>query len=387
MARARAAGAVKAVGADWGVLASVDGVAYVSGHVVPVEAGPSPFAGGPTLAVIGAGLIGRTHIDRILRHPALHLAAIVDPTPAGQALAETHIWLTLRTLFPYLWRYRLRVLAAIGCLVAAKVANVGVPMIFKEMIDGLSGSQQLLALPMLLLVLYGLLRFSTSLFTELREILFASVTQRAVRQVSLEVFRHLHALSLRFHLERQTGGVSRDIERGSRSIQSLLNYTIYNILPTLVEMTLVISLLSAKFDGWFAVITLTALVLYVTFTVSVTEWRTHFRRAMNEQDSKANTKAVDALINYETVKYFSNERFEQARYDDNLQRLERVSIKSQTELEMGGASAKMKSDGPAEVSGTTLKLSGQISAELAAPMVTVKADGMLTLKGGLVKIN
>jgi ATP-binding cassette subfamily B protein len=152
--------------------------------------------------------------------------------------------------------------------------------------------------------------------------------------VSLEAFDHLLSLSLRFHLERQTGGVSRDIERGSRSIQSLLNYTIYNILPTLVEITLVIVLLVVRFDAWFAAITFGALVTYIAYTVTVTEWRTHFRRAMNEQDSKANTKAVDALINYETVKYFSNEHFEQSRYDDNLQRLEKAAIKSQTSLSL-----------------------------------------------------
>jgi ATP-binding cassette, subfamily B, heavy metal transporter len=183
-----------------------------------------------------------------------------------------------------------------------------------------------------LLLAYGALRLSITLFTELREFLFYPVAARIARRVGLETFEHLLSLSLRFHLERQTGGVSRDIERGARSIQSLLNYLIYNILPTLVEISLVISLLSAKFDGWFAAITFGALVLYIVFTVSVTEWRTHFRRAMNEQDSKANTKAVDALINYETVKYFSNEKFEQARYDENLQRLEKASIKSQTSL-------------------------------------------------------
>jgi len=183
-----------------------------------------------------------------------------------------------------------------------------------------------------LLLAYGALRISITLFTELREFLFYPVAARIARRVSLEAFEHLLALSLRFHLERQTGGVSRDIERGSRSIQSLLNYTIYNILPTLVEITMVIILLSAKFDGWFAAITFSALLIYIGFTVTVTEWRTGFRRAMNEQDSKANTRAVDALINYETVKYFSNERFEQARYDDNLERLERASIKSHTSL-------------------------------------------------------
>ena len=187
-------------------------------------------------------------------------------------------------------------------------------------------------MPVAILVAYGLLRLSITLFTELREYLFYPVAARIARRVSLEAFEHLLQLSLRFHLERQTGGVSRDIERGSRSIQSLLNYTIYNILPTLVEIAMVIALLSAKFDGWFAAITFGALVLYIGFTVTVTEWRTGFRRAMNEQDSKANTKALDALLNYETVKYFSNEPFEQARYDDNLQRLEKASVKSQTSL-------------------------------------------------------
>ena len=190
----------------------------------------------------------------------------------------------------------------------------------------------MLVVPVALLLAYGALRLSITAFTELREFLFYPVAARIARRVSLETFEHLLALSLRFHLERQTGGVSRDIERGSRSIQSLLNYTIYNILPTLVEIALVISLLCAKFDGWFALIAFGALVLYVSFTVTVTEWRTGFRRAMNEQDSKANTRAVDALINYETVKYFSNEKFEQARYDHNLQRLEQVSIKSQASL-------------------------------------------------------
>jgi ATP-binding cassette subfamily B protein len=170
---------------------------------------------------------------------------------------------------------------------------------------------------------------SVTLFTELREFLFYPVAARVARKVALETFEHLLALSLRFHLERQTGGVSRDIERGSRAIHSLLNYFIYNILPTLVEISLVIVLLSTKFDGWFAGITFAALAAYIAFTVSVTEWRTHFRRAMNEQDSKANTRAVDALINYETVKYFN---FEEKRYDENLQRLEQASVKSQTSL-------------------------------------------------------
>ena len=221
---------------------------------------------------------------------------------------------------------------------AAKLANVGVPLVLKHLVDALDlkpgDPRAALVVPVGLLLAYGALRLSITLFTELREFLFYPVAARIARRVSLETFDHLLSLSLRFHLERQTGGVSRDIERGSRSIQSLLNFTIYNILPTLVEITLVIVLLSTKFDVWFAAIVFGALVLYIGFTVTVTEWRTHFRRAMNEQDSKANTKAVDALINYETVKYFSNERFEQARYDENLHGLEKVSIKSQTSLSL-----------------------------------------------------
>jgi ATP-binding cassette subfamily B protein len=260
-----------------------------------------------------------------------HTTAIPKP-PVGQALPETHVWLTLRTLFPYLWRYRLRVLAAMGCLIGAKLANVGVPLVFKDMIDGLSAGEQLLALPILLLVLYGALRFSTALFTELREILFARVTQRAVRQVSLEVFRHLHSLSLRFHLERQTGGVSRDIERGSRSISSLISYTLYSILPTLVEIGLVLGILFVKYDIGYVVITLISLTAYIVFTIKVSNWRIDIRRAVNENDSAANTRAVDSLLNYETVKYFNNEAWEARRYDEQLVKWEEAATRSQTTL-------------------------------------------------------
>ena len=264
-------------------------------------------------------------------------ATIAPPAPAGDTAPPPRSdWSTLKKLLPYVWKWRWRVLVALSFLVGAKLANVGVPLVLKQLVDALDlkpgDPRSVLAVPVALLFAYGALRLSITLFTELREFLFYPVAARIARRVSLEAFEHLLALSLRFHLERQTGGVSRDIERGSRSIQSLLNYTIYNILPTLVEIALVISLLSAKFDGWFAAITFGALVLYIAFTVTVTEWRTGFRRAMNEQDSKANTRAVDALINYETVKYFSNEHFEQGRYDENLQRLEQASIKSQTSL-------------------------------------------------------
>ena len=260
------------------------------------------------------------------------------PLPGAAAPPARSDWATLRRLLPYVWQWRWRVLVALSFLVAAKLANVGVPLVLKRLVDALDlkpGDPRVaLAVPVALLLAYGALRLSITLFIELREFLFYPVAARIARRVSLEAFEHLLCLSLRFHLERQTGGVSRDIERGSRSIQSLLNYTIYNILPTLVEIALVIGLLSAKFDGWFAAITFGALVIYIGYTVTVTEWRTHFRRAMNEQDSKANTRAVDALINYETVKYFSNERFEQDRYDDNLRRLETAAIKSQTSLSL-----------------------------------------------------
>ena len=260
-----------------------------------------------------------------------HSTALPKP-PAGQPVPESHMWLTLRMLLPYLWTYRLRVLAALGCLFAAKVANVTVPIVFKNMIDGLSASEQALALPVLLLVLYGVLRFSTALFTELREFLFARVTQRAVRQVALEVFRHLHALSLRFHLERQTGGVSRDIERGTRSISSLISYTLYSILPTLVEIGLVLGILFVKYDLGFVLITVVSLVSYIVYTVKVSNWRIDIRRAANENDSAANTRAIDSLLNYETVKYFNNEAYEARRYDEQMLKWEDAATRSQTTL-------------------------------------------------------
>ena len=250
---------------------------------------------------------------------------------SGQASRSD--WQTLQTLLPYLWAYKWRVGFAISALIAAKVANVGVPVVLKKIVDAMSApSQATILVPGLLLLAYGLLRLSTTVFTELRELFFARVTQRAVRKIALQVFEHLHQLSLRFHLERQTGGVTRDIERGTRGISSLVSYTLYSILPTLVEIALVLGFLITHYEKWFAIITMIALTSYIGFTVIVTEWRTQYRRTMNELDSKANTKAIDSLLNYETVKYFGNEGFESNRYDQSLQRWETAAVKSQTSL-------------------------------------------------------
>ncbi len=208
----------------------------------------------------------------------------------------------------------------------------------KDLVDALSfkpgDPQALLVVPVGLIVAYGALRLSTSLFTELRELIFAKATEGAARNISLQVFRHLHALSLRFHLERQTGGMTRDIERGTRAVHSLISYSLYSIVPTIIEVGMVLTVLALKFDPAFAWITIAALVIYIAFTVWVTEWRTHFRKQMNEMDSSAHTRAIDSLLNYETVKYFGNEAFEARRYDENLERLRRASLKSQSTLSL-----------------------------------------------------
>jgi ATP-binding cassette subfamily B protein len=258
--------------------------------------------------------------------------------PSSGRAAPRSDWGTLSRLFPYLWRYKWRAIAALLFMVGAKLANVGVPLLLKRLVDAMSLQpgqvQAVLVVPLALLIAYGLLRLSTSLFTELRELVFAKATEGAARTISLEVFRHLHSLSLRFHLERQTGGMSRDIERGSRGVHSLISYSLYSIIPTLIEVGMVLTLLAVKFDIWFAWITAIALVFYVTFTVTVTEWRTQFRKEMNELDSRANSRAIDSLLNYETVKYFNNEEFEARRYDENLQRYRLAALKSQRTLSL-----------------------------------------------------
>ncbi|MFM9991819.1 MAG: ABCB family ABC transporter ATP-binding protein/permease [Burkholderiaceae bacterium] len=252
------------------------------------------------------------------------------PLPASQRTD----WGTLQRLFPYLWHYKWRVFLALSFMVGAKISNVGVPILLKHLIDNmtLTTTQTVIAVPVALLIGYGLLRLSVSGFTELRELVFAEATQGAARRIALQTFEHLHALSLRFHLERQTGGMSRDIERGVRGIESLISYSLYSIVPTLIEVFLVLTILGVQFDKWYAVITLTALTIYIYFTVTVTEWRTHFRRQANEFDSAAHSRAIDSLINYETVKYFGNESFEASRYDESLDKLRRARVKAQTSL-------------------------------------------------------
>ncbi|GKS84079.1 ABC transporter ATP-binding protein/permease [Acidovorax sp. SUPP1855] len=247
-------------------------------------------------------------------------------------------WATLGRLVPYLWQYKWRVIAALVFVVGSKVANVGVPLLLKQLIDAMSiapgDPAAVVVVPIALLLAYGGLRLSTSILTELRELVFAKATQGAARSIALQTFEHLHALSLRFHLERQTGGMTRDIERGVRGIESLISFTLFNIGATLIEVFLVLTVLAVKFDAWFAWITLGALGLYIAFTVLLTEWRTKFRRQANEFDSAAHAKAVDSLLNYETVKYFNNEAFEAQRYDESLQRLRHARLKSQTSLSL-----------------------------------------------------
>jgi ABC-type transport system involved in Fe-S cluster assembly fused permease/ATPase subunit len=296
-------------------------------------------------------------------------------TPEKPAL-ERSDWTTLKRLFPYIWDYKWRMLIALAFMVGAKLANVGVPLLLKNLVDAMNvkpgDMQAVLIVPVSLLIAYGLLRLSTTLFTELRELVFSKATEGAARRIALEVFQHLHALSLRFHLERQTGGMTRDIERGTRGVHSLISYSLYSIVPTLIEVTLVLTLLAVKFDVWFAGITIIALVFYVIFTVTVTEWRSKFRKIMNELDSTAHSRAVDSLLNYETVKYFNNEDFEARRYDDNLQHYRNAAVKSQSSLSLLNA-------------GQQLIIATGLVAMLWRATQGV-ADGRMTL-GDLVMVN
>jgi len=283
-------------------------------------------------------------VNQTIRLSPMRHASPAIPQPATGTVTSGD-WGTLQRLFPYLWEYKWRVGLALTFMVGAKVANVGVPLLLKTLVDNLTpradAAAALLVVPLGLLVAYAALRLSTSLFTELRDLVFAKATEGAARSISLQVFRHLHGMSLRFHLERQTGGMTRDIERGTRAVHSLVSYSLYSIVPTLIELALVLTLLAVKFDVWFAWITLIALVVYVAFTISMTEWRTQFRRRMNELDSRAHTRAIDSLLNFETVKYFNNEAFEASRYDENLERYRRAALASQRTLSMLNAGQQL----------------------------------------------
>jgi len=250
----------------------------------------------------------------------------------GQPPTERNDWKTIRSMLPYVWTFRGRVALALLFLALAKVATVSVPLILKDIVDSLSTKEGLLVLPIVLLLGYGALRFATSLFAELRDVVFAKVTQNSIRRITIKVFRHLHELSLRFHLDRQTGGMSRDLERGAAGIRFLLNFMIFNIIPTLFEITLVASILLVKYDAKFTLTIIATLIVYIGYTLWVTEWRMVFRRNMNEMDSKANTTAIDSLLNYETVKYFNNENYESDRYDRNMERWESAAVRNQTSL-------------------------------------------------------
>jgi ATP-binding cassette, subfamily B, heavy metal transporter len=254
------------------------------------------------------------------------------PTRLEKPSTSRNDWQTIRSLLPYLWEFKGRVITALTLLILAKLANVSVPLILKEIIDALDRPRALMVLPALLLLGYGILRLCSTLFGELRDAVFAKVTQRAIRRVAIRVFNHLHALSLRFHLERQTGGVSRDIERGTRGISFLLNFMLFNILPTLLEIGLVAAILLSRYDIWFSVVIFATLAAYIALTLIVTEWRMIFRRTMNDMDSKANTQAIDSLLNYETVKYFGNESWEARRYDEHMQKWETAAVRNQTSL-------------------------------------------------------
>ncbi len=251
---------------------------------------------------------------------------------ANNANANRNDWETIRSLIPYLLEFKSRVFIAMSLLVFAKLASVAIPLALKQIIDALDKTHAVLVVPIFLIVGYGLLRLFSTLFGELRDAVFAKVTQRAIRRVALQVFEHLHSLSLRFHLDRQTGGVSRDIERGTRGIGFLLNFTLFNILPTFLEIGLVAIILLKKYNVWFAIITFITLVIYILFTLFITEWRMVVRRTMNDLDSKANTRAIDSLLNYETVKYFGNEKYEASRYDHNMEHWETAAVRNQVSL-------------------------------------------------------
>ncbi|HNF73236.1 MAG TPA: ABC transporter ATP-binding protein/permease [Pseudomonadales bacterium] len=257
----------------------------------------------------------------------------IDEAPELESQSSRSDWATLRTLFPYLWRYRQRVILALLCLVLAKVATVSIPLLLKQIVDGMTAKPGIAVMvPLGLILAYGAVRLASTAFVQVRNAIFAKVEQGAIRQVALEMFNHLHQLSLRFHLDRQTGGVSRDIARGTRGIGSLLSFLLFSIIPTLLEIALTTAIFMTLYDWRFVSTTLVTVVIYVVFTIVVTNWRTQIRRTMNELDSRANVASIDSLLNYETVKYFGNETFEAQRYDAAMQRWEQAAIKNEKSM-------------------------------------------------------
>ncbi|HQT34242.1 MAG: ABCB family ABC transporter ATP-binding protein/permease [Thiobacillus sp.] len=251
------------------------------------------------------------------------------PPPIGEPSLRS-----IGRLFPYLWEFRGRVLLALALLIGAKLASVAVPLVLKEIIDALDKPRPEVVLPLAFILGYGILRFASTSFSDLRDVVFSKVTQRAMRRISMAVFQHLHALSLRFHLERQTGGITRDIERGSKAMSSLVGYLLFRITPTLLEILMVAGILFVKLDWVFGLITLVTLAAYIGFTITITEWRTQFVRRANALDSEAYGRAIDSLLNYETVKYFGNDKYEARRYDNSLIEWENMALKSQRSLGM-----------------------------------------------------
>jgi ABC-type transport system involved in Fe-S cluster assembly fused permease/ATPase subunit len=259
------------------------------------------------------------------------MSAIPDTTAekaANNAFKERSVATVLKSLLPFLKPYSLRIGLALLCLVIAKLANLSLPWVMKNIVDDMNIEKSLLVLPVALLLSYGLARISITIFTELRQIVFARVMARSARTVMLQVFRHLHDLSLRFHLNRKTGGVSRDVERGGTAISDLLDWTLYTIFPTILEVAMVTIVLVIAYDVGFAFITLGTLAAYIAWTIKVTEWRTRFYRAAMEADTQASSRAVDSLLNFETVKYFNNEKLEAERYDVSLKNMEEATVKS-----------------------------------------------------------
>ncbi len=265
------------------------------------------------------------------------------PRPTEKPHGNRKDFQNIKRLFPYIWDFKGRVFLALSCLILSKIAIVGMPLVLKEIVDSLD-SQQLLAvdsletasltLPLVFLLAYGGLRLMAGLFNELRDAIFSRVRYHAMRGISLRVLKHLYSLSLSYHLDRKTGGITRDLERGTNSLSSILNYLVFNIFPTAAEFAFVAIILLGKYEAHFAIITFTTVVLYISFTLLVTNWRMHYRHEMNDHESRANSYAVDGMLNYETVKYFTNEEYELKQYDDTLDKWEGAAVKSQTSMSL-----------------------------------------------------